>query len=440
MLERLPRTIRDAVHLTRALGLRYLWVDSLCIFQDSIEDWKSEVSMLPSYLSNSAITLAASSSASLADGFLSPIKSSPCFVFPIKNADNDSHLEVLLRPALASAWDSLQGDPLMKRLWCLPEIILSPRVIHFGSSRLVWSCGTVTSADDSDMDRLPIWSEHFKLDCPWNSSTTTQTAAVYEIWHGVVSYASRLKTTLARDRLPAISGLASMTALKLGADTYLAGLWRNNLARDLLWRRDRQTLRRLDIDCLSWTWAAYSGAITFRLLSTESELSSHSFIKHSDQEGWETRKWEKGSKLDDVEGSFIAIADIIDIETFSKNENLFIEGKAGRLRMDTFYLPYARIDEIFGETLISKRTMIDVPERSPGWFTTSVGTSFAILGRRKADLPMRELWYGLLLEIEEDSSDYVRAGVVTIEVSVDLKDSGQILRSFNEFKHIQVIR
>ncbi|KAI0975008.1 heterokaryon incompatibility protein-domain-containing protein [Xylaria arbuscula] len=156
ILERIARTIRDAVYLTRALGLRYLWVDSLCILQDSIEDWENEVSVMPSYLSNSAITLAATSSASLADGFLFPRAISRDFVFPLNNPETISHLEVLLRPSLPSAWESLQGDPLMKRLWCLQKVTLSPRVVHFGSSRLVWSCGTMTRADDSDTDKLPM--------------------------------------------------------------------------------------------------------------------------------------------------------------------------------------------------------------------------------------------------------------------------------------------
>lgn len=30
----LPKTFQDAIHVTRSLGLRYLWIDSLCIIQD----------------------------------------------------------------------------------------------------------------------------------------------------------------------------------------------------------------------------------------------------------------------------------------------------------------------------------------------------------------------------------------------------------------------
>lgn len=34
----LPKTIADAIEITRRLGFRYLWMDSLCIVQDSMED------------------------------------------------------------------------------------------------------------------------------------------------------------------------------------------------------------------------------------------------------------------------------------------------------------------------------------------------------------------------------------------------------------------
>src|SRR5450755_2564024 len=37
---RLPNTFRHAVSITRRLGFRYLWIDSLCIIQDSEGDWR----------------------------------------------------------------------------------------------------------------------------------------------------------------------------------------------------------------------------------------------------------------------------------------------------------------------------------------------------------------------------------------------------------------
>jgi hypothetical protein len=36
----LPQTFQDAVVVTRSLGFQYLWIDSLCIIQDSFRDWE----------------------------------------------------------------------------------------------------------------------------------------------------------------------------------------------------------------------------------------------------------------------------------------------------------------------------------------------------------------------------------------------------------------
>ncbi|PMD38524.1 hypothetical protein L207DRAFT_430794, partial [Hyaloscypha variabilis F] len=40
--ESLSETFRVAIIVTRKLGIRYLWIDSLCIFQDFADDWQKE--------------------------------------------------------------------------------------------------------------------------------------------------------------------------------------------------------------------------------------------------------------------------------------------------------------------------------------------------------------------------------------------------------------
>src|SRR5271163_3240815 len=59
--EKMPRTIQDAVSITRMIGVRYLWVDSLCILQDSNDDWEHESSTMANVYRNSVVTIAANS-------------------------------------------------------------------------------------------------------------------------------------------------------------------------------------------------------------------------------------------------------------------------------------------------------------------------------------------------------------------------------------------
>ena len=55
----LPRTIRDAIALTKELGERYLWVDALCIVQDDLEDVQRQTAAMDSVFSGAALTIAA---------------------------------------------------------------------------------------------------------------------------------------------------------------------------------------------------------------------------------------------------------------------------------------------------------------------------------------------------------------------------------------------
>lgn len=76
----LPKTFGDAVTLTRNLGLRYLWIDSLCIIQDSREDWQIESSKMADIYHNSFLTIAAISSPDSRGGCFCPEKlSDACF-------------------------------------------------------------------------------------------------------------------------------------------------------------------------------------------------------------------------------------------------------------------------------------------------------------------------------------------------------------------------
>jgi hypothetical protein len=58
----LSLTFKDAVKLTLDLGLRYLWIDSLCIVQDEPEDWLREASKMALVYGNALVTLSALSS------------------------------------------------------------------------------------------------------------------------------------------------------------------------------------------------------------------------------------------------------------------------------------------------------------------------------------------------------------------------------------------
>lgn len=53
----LPPVFQEAVDFTRALGVRYLWIDSLCILQDDREEWAVEAQRMAGIFENSFLTL-----------------------------------------------------------------------------------------------------------------------------------------------------------------------------------------------------------------------------------------------------------------------------------------------------------------------------------------------------------------------------------------------
>src|SRR5215471_13474429 len=69
-LSSLPKTIRDAVEVTRRLGFRFLWIDALCIMQDCMADKDKEIQRMGYIYKNAAITIAAAAARGASEGFL----------------------------------------------------------------------------------------------------------------------------------------------------------------------------------------------------------------------------------------------------------------------------------------------------------------------------------------------------------------------------------
>lgn len=79
-----PQTFQDAVIVTRALKLRYLWIDTCCIFQGNRIDWETEASKMAQYYRNAAFTTEAKFGASGKDGIFSV--RNPMMTYPFKVA------------------------------------------------------------------------------------------------------------------------------------------------------------------------------------------------------------------------------------------------------------------------------------------------------------------------------------------------------------------
>jgi hypothetical protein len=72
----MPAAFRNAILVTRKLGIRYLWIDSLCILQDSHDqsDWKLEDTRMAEYYGNALVTIVADYAEGDYEGFLNTRK------------------------------------------------------------------------------------------------------------------------------------------------------------------------------------------------------------------------------------------------------------------------------------------------------------------------------------------------------------------------------
>ena len=140
--------------MTQALGLRYLWIDSLCIHQDSAEDWAKKGSQMDKIYKCAWVALAATSASTSEDGFLDYLLQDR--MFPIQVSHNhdpppgyndslqsESH-QIFVR--LMETKDryryeaDVDGSTWNSRGWTLQERYLARRIIHFSRSQVFWKC------------------------------------------------------------------------------------------------------------------------------------------------------------------------------------------------------------------------------------------------------------------------------------------------------------
>lgn len=278
LIEQLPKTFQDAIEFTRALQIRYLWIDALCIIQDSQVDWLREALLMSSVYSNSWLNLAATSSSSGYGGLFysrNVLLSSPCTVTASWKGFNPGFYTVLDDSAWARR---VEDSPLNQRAWVLQERLLAPRTAHFAYDQISWEC------------RHTLACETFPTGAPYYTPNVVDTfreiiaeniIGSNEEWlHWVKEYTKKILTKDS-DKLVAIAGLATYVQRRLNwaEEDYCAGLWRHDLAVDLLWRAAGMGTKISSYVAPSWSWASIRGEIYFNSSENRNAIRSNLAIK-----------------------------------------------------------------------------------------------------------------------------------------------------------------
>jgi hypothetical protein len=156
----LPKTICDAILVTRQLKLEYLWVDSMCIIQDSEEGKDALIGQMHRIFACAQVTIAASKASRCTEGFLAPRCSAPQFYATFRGPleiYNGMPRRVILIPS-----SERHVEPLVTRAWTLQETLLSSRILSYGSQQLHWYCGVCERHDGGHQDRESSNSTSFQ--------------------------------------------------------------------------------------------------------------------------------------------------------------------------------------------------------------------------------------------------------------------------------------
>ncbi|KAK0109307.1 hypothetical protein ONS96_003126 [Cadophora gregata f. sp. sojae] len=278
-LSLMPKTFLDAMAVTKALGVQYIWIDSLCIIQDDEEDWLAESKLMGSVYEKAFFTIAASSAPDSRGGLFIPrpygdlkvpTVSIP-FEDPVTNASE--HFD---KYSIGLEWRQepfmQELDPmdtaLSKRGWATQEWILSRRTIHFLDRGLVWVCKTTAEAETGYFvvgRGIPI-QEYSNA------------------WGQIVQEHSARLFTYQRDRLVSLEGLASkFRHFKPKDDWYAAGIWGSDMPLHLLWSPKMLAWDRDGRP--SWSWVSCPSEIWFRIRETATRRDCESFTSRCHVEG-----------------------------------------------------------------------------------------------------------------------------------------------------------
>lgn len=254
---RLPKTIKDAIDVCRAIGLHYLWVDALCITQDNDDEKQEEIANMGLIYKNSNVTIVAASAAKVSDGFLGSGKlEEPGVQLPLY-IDESTTGTVYLRMQNASQTYTSR-EPIFQRGWTYQELLLSPRAIVFDSNQITLKCLTdfyepvFETYLDLKVDAPPLPMGVFGMVDENLARRDTRESRdyyidmkQYRIWEAIVHDYSDRELSSFGDRLPALAGIAAELAAVWG-DTYLAGFWRRTIVKCLGWRRTERKYRGYD--------------------------------------------------------------------------------------------------------------------------------------------------------------------------------------------------
>ena len=275
----LPRSIQDAILTVRRLGLRYLWIDALCIIQDSPDDKAQQIEQMHEVYSNAYLTISAANADDCSRGFLAK-RDRLCSdgdVPPIRLPFlcSKGGKGRFLRPkggvgnvTLVTYGTPARREPLYRRSWPFQEYLFSPRVLMYGSDQMLWICQQdnpcgigATFKDGGPAHDSSITELKYMRMFLFRSQVISRGFARRNLWIDLVIEYSPREQSIPDDKINALRGIASRYQHSM-EDDYIAGLWKSWLIPGMMWKRSGKIHQRRKRQYPSWSWLSIDSAVT----------------------------------------------------------------------------------------------------------------------------------------------------------------------------------
>ncbi|KAK1975881.1 hypothetical protein LZ30DRAFT_753827 [Colletotrichum cereale] len=271
--------------VVKLLGIRFLWVDALCIIQDQSDDWMFMAPKMDSIYGNSTLNLCAAAGNNQEHGVPGSPNTPRHALQPIAQFAGLNLVTVKTVESLIedTVWNS--------RAWTFQERMLSRRSIIFVDNRVFFQCRQATWSEEVfSENRTPSWTLEM-VRSPLQMFEKNPVRLYLEC----VELFSGRALTYEMDRLPAFEGISAVLCPPLRAsffwglpDSYfdLALLWENKVPTQRLGQpnHNNQDIRQKS-GYPSWSWSGWHGASTWRLsmvsgvlMNVHHWLKSHTWI------------------------------------------------------------------------------------------------------------------------------------------------------------------
>ena len=279
----LPKTFRDAVRITRQLGIRFLWIDSMCIIQDSTKDWNHEAALMAEVYGNALCTLAALSSKNSSQGCKVTPNVQESLKSPYVELKADSHQSSRVRifQSVPRTWiQEYTGQagrdedcPLRTRAWVLQEKELSNCTIYFAKNQLLWENKRRRATAQLPWEEIRSETPSEEPRMMYENPSRRLVGAGQHPWYQLVEDYTSRSLTIPTDKLIAFAGLAKAFGCNSRAQ-YLAGNWNTDMPAALLWHVSNRTATKPAYLAPSWSWASLMGGVTYDSIRIEPDHNS----------------------------------------------------------------------------------------------------------------------------------------------------------------------